>query len=94
MYESLDREIIVNSFFHSQTIRFIKMAPRYFKMIEPILKEYNVPDDFKYLALAESGFDPKIVSPAGAVGFWQLMKGTAKDYGLEVSSEIDERYHM
>ncbi len=94
VYESLDREIIVNSFFHSQTIRFIKMAPRYFEMIEPILKEYEVPEDFKYLALAESGFDPKIVSPAGAVGFWQFMKGTARDYGLEVSGEIDERYHI
>lgn len=94
VYESLDREVIVNSFFHSQTIRFIKLAPRYFKMIEPILKKYEIPEDFKYLALAESGFDPKIVSPAGAVGLWQLMKGTAQDYGLEVNNEIDERYHI
>lgn len=92
--ESLDRELIVNTFFHSQTFRFIKLAPRYFSVIEPILKKNNIPDDFKYLALAESGFDPRAVSPAGAVGLWQLMEGTARDYGLEVNKEVDERYHI
>jgi membrane-bound lytic murein transglycosylase D len=92
--ESLDRELIVNSYFHSQTIRFIKLSPRYFPIIEPILKKYNIPDDFKYLALAESGFDPRAVSPANAVGIWQLLAGTAKDYGLEVNNEVDERYHI
>lgn len=92
--ESLDRELIVNSYFHSQTIRFIKLSPRYFSIIEPILKKNNIPDDFKYLALAESGFDPRAVSPAGAVGIWQLLAGTAKDYGLEVNNEVDERYHI
>lgn len=94
VHESLDRELLVNSYFHSQTLRYIKMAPRYFSMIEPILKEDSIPDDFKYLALAESGFDPTVVSPAGAVGFWQFMKGTARDYGLEVTSEVDERYNI
>jgi len=94
VYESLDRELLVNSYFHSQTLRYLKMAPRFFSMIEPILKEDSIPDDFKYLALAESGFDPTIVSPAGAVGFWQFMKGTARDYGLEVDGEIDERYNI
>lgn len=92
--ESLDRELLVNSYFHSQTLRFIKMAPRFFTIIEPILKEDSIPEDFKYLALAESGFDPRAVSPAGAVGFWQFMKGTARDYGLEVNDEVDERYHI
>lgn len=92
--ESLDREIIVNTFFHSQTLRFIKLAPRYFSIIEPLLKENNIPDDFKYLALAESGFDPKALSPAGAAGIWQFMKGTAKEYGLEVNSYCDERYNI
>ncbi len=92
--ESLDREMLVNSYYHSQTIRFLKLAPRFFPMIEPILKADTIPDDFKYLALAESGFDPRAVSPAGAVGFWQFMKGTATDYGLEVNTEVDERYHI
>ncbi len=92
--EALDRELLSNAYFHSQTIRYIKLAPRYFQVIEPILKEKGVPDDFKYLALAESGFNPRAVSPASAVGFWQFLDGTAKEYGLEVNSEVDERYNI
>jgi hypothetical protein len=92
--EALDRELLSNAYFHSQTIRYIKLAPRYFKIIEPILREKGVPDDFKYLAVAESGLNPRAVSPAGAVGFWQFLSGTAKDFGLEVNGEIDERYNI
>ena len=92
--EALDRELLSNAYFHSQTIRYIKLAPRYFSVIEPILRENGIPEDFKYLALAESGFNPRAVSPASAVGFWQFLKGTAQDYGLEVNSEVDERYHV
>lgn len=92
--ESLDRELLVNSYFHSQTIRYIKMAPRYFSIIEPILKENGVPDDFKYLAVAESGFNPRAVSPSNAVGLWQFLRGTALENGLEINNEIDERYHI
>jgi membrane-bound lytic murein transglycosylase D len=92
--ESLDRELLVNSYFHSQTLRFLKMAPRYFSLIEPILQEKGIPSDFKYLALAESGFNPRAVSPARAVGMWQFLAGTAQEYGLEVTSEVDERYHI
>lgn len=92
--EALDRELIVNSYFHSQTIRLIKMAPRYFTIIEPILEEEGIPEDFKYLAVAESGLDPRAESYAGAIGFWQFMRGTAHDYGLEVTAEVDERYHV
>lgn len=92
--EALDRELLSNAYFHSQTIRYIKLAPRYFSIIEPILKENGIPDDFKYLAVAESGFNPRAVSPANAVGFWQFLKGTAQDYGLEVNGEVDERYHV
>lgn len=92
--EALDRELLSNAYFHSQTIRYIKLAPRYFPVIEPILKERGIPDDFKYLALAESGFNPRAVSPAGAVGFWQFLKGTGQQYGLEINNEIDERYHI
>ena len=91
--EALDRELLSNTYFHSQTIRLIKLANRYFPQIEPVLKKNLVPDDFKYLALAESGLS-QAVSPAKAVGFWQLMKGTALEYGLEVGSEVDERYHV
>jgi hypothetical protein len=92
--EALDRELLSNAYFHSQTIRYIKLAPRYFPIIEPILKEEGIHDDFKYLAVAESGFNPRAISPARAAGFWQFMKGTAVDYGLEVNSEVDERYHI
>lgn len=91
--EALDRELLSNTYFHSQTIRLIKLANRYFPLIEPVLKKNLVPDDFKYLTLAESGLS-QAVSPAKAVGFWQLMKGTALEYGLEVGSEVDERYHV
>jgi hypothetical protein len=91
--ESLDRELLSNTYFHSQTIRLIKLSNRYFPLIEPILRENLVPDDFKYLAVAESGLS-QAVSPVKAVGFWQLMKGTAQDYGLEVGAEVDERYHV
>ena len=92
--ESLDRELLSNAYFHSQTIRYIKMAPRYFSVIEPILKKEGIPDDFKYLAVAESGLNPRAVSPVRAIGFWQFMKGTALQYGLEVNSEVDERYNV
>jgi hypothetical protein len=91
--EGLDRELLSNTYFHSQTIRLIKLANRYFPQIEPVLKANLVPDDFKYLAVAESGLT-QAVSPAKAVGFWQLMKGTALDYGLVVNAEVDERYHV
>jgi len=92
--EALDRELISNAYFHSQTIRLIKMAPRYFPVIEPILKSRGVPDDFKYLAMAESALNLRAASPAGAVGFWQFLQSTGKEYGLEINAEIDERYHL
>ena len=91
--ESLEREMTVNTYWHSSSILLIKRAHRWFPMIEPILKKYGVPNDFKYLAVAESGLT-NIVSPAGATGFWQIMKGTAKEYDLEVNSGVDERYHV
>lgn len=93
VYEALDRELLSNVYFHSQTIRLIKLANRYFTIIEPILEEHGVPEDFKYLAVAESGL-ANVVSSAQAVGFWQIRKGTATEYGLEVNGEIDERYNL
>jgi len=91
--EALEREILVNTFWQSNTLLMIKRAWRYFPVIEPILKENNIPDDFKYLALIESGFD-NVVSPAGAAGFWQFLKSTAKSYNLEITEEVDERYNL
>ena len=92
--ENLDREILSTVYFHSQTIRYIKNAPRYFSIIEPILKSNGIPEDFKYLCVAESGFDVRAVSPAKAVGLWQIIESAAKESGLEVNSEVDERYHI
>jgi membrane-bound lytic murein transglycosylase D len=91
--EGLERELLINAYWHSQTLMLIKRSARYFGTIEPILKKYGIPDDFKFLALAESGFT-NTVSPAGAVGFWQFISATGKDYGLEINSEVDERYHL
>lgn len=91
--EALEREMLVNSFYHSQTILLIKRANRFFPEIESILKAQGIPDDFKYLAVAESGLE-NVVSPKKAVGFWQILEGTAKDYGLEINEEVDERYHI
>jgi membrane-bound lytic murein transglycosylase D len=94
IFESLDREILVNTYFHSQTIRFIKLAPRYFSIIDPILKTQGLPGDFRYLMVAESNLSPRALSPKGAAGMWQFMKPTAIEYGLEVNAEVDERYHI
>lgn len=91
--ERLDRELLRNAYYHSSTLLNIKKAARFFPYIEETLAKNNVPDDFKYLAVAESDLS-NAVSPAGAKGFWQLMKGTARDYGLEVNAEVDERYHL
>lgn len=93
VYERMDRELLVNTYWQSNGLLLIKRAHKYFPIIEPILAEYGVPDDFKYLAIAESGLQD-VVSPAGATGFWQLMEATAKGYGLEVNHEVDERYNL
>jgi membrane-bound lytic murein transglycosylase D len=91
--ESLDREILANTFMHSSTILMFKRANRWFPIIEPILKKNGIPDDFKFLALAESNLS-NVVSPSGAEGYWQFLKGTAPKFGLEVSEEVDERYNV
>lgn len=91
--ESLDRELHVNTYWHSQTVLLIKRANRFFPIIEPILEEKGLPNDFKYLAVAESALT-HAVSPAGAVGFWQILEGTGKELGLEINDEVDERYHI
>ena len=91
--ERIDRELLVNTYWQSNGLLFFKRSNKYFPIIEPILKKYGVPDDFKYLALIESGLQ-NVTSPAGAKGFWQLMPKTAKEYNLEVNSNVDERYNL
>lgn len=91
--ERLDRELTVNSYWHSSTVLNIKTAARFFPIIEKILEENGVPEDFKYLAVAESGLR-NVSSPAGAKGVWQFVKNTGTYYGLEINSEVDERYHL
>jgi membrane-bound lytic murein transglycosylase D len=91
--ESLEREIIITAYRHSSTILIIKRATRYFPLIEKILKEYHIPDDFKYLAVAESDLS-NMVSPVGATGFWQIMAETGREEGMEINQEVDERYNI
>ena len=93
VHERIDRELLVNTYWQSNGLLFLKRANKYFPIIEPILRKNNIPDDFKYLALIESGLQ-NITSPAGAKGFWQLMPKTAREYGLEVNSNVDERYNL
>lgn len=93
MRKRFDREILVNTYWQSNALLLFKRAHEYFPLIEPILADNGVPDDFKYLAVIESGLE-QVVSPAGATGFWQFMRSTAKEYGLEVNSNVDERYHI
>ena len=92
--ERLDREILAFTYSHTNTLLIIKRANRLFPIVEPILKEYGVPDDFKYLMIIESNGDFEARSPAGAAGLWQFMEGTGREFDLEVNKEIDERYHI
>lgn len=91
--EALDRELLVNVYWQSNLLLLIKRAYRYFPIIEPILKTNGLPDDFKYLAVIESGLC-NVVSPANAAGIWQFIKTTGLNYQLEINDEVDERYHL
>jgi len=93
VYERMDRELHVNTYWQSNTLIYAKRANKYFPMIEKILAENGVPDDFKYLALIESGLR-NVTSPAGAKGFWQIMKTTGREMKLEINANVDERYHL
>ena len=92
--ERMDRELMSFTYMHSTTMLMVKRANRYFPVIEPILKANGLPDDFKYLAVIESNLNPLAKSPAGAAGLWQFMPATGREFGLEVNSNIDERYHI
>ena len=91
--ERYEREILSVCYFHSNTMLLVKRSARWFPVIEPILKKYGIPDDFKYLCVAESTLT-NAISPAGAVGFWQFMEATGKEYGLEINNEVDMRYNV
>ena len=91
--ERIDRELLVNTYWQSNGLLLFKRTHKYFPIIEPILKKNGIPNDFKYLAVIESGLQ-NVTSPAGAKGFWQIMKTTAKENGLEVNANVDERYHL
>ncbi len=93
VYEALERELLVNTYYQSQTVLLHKRANRWFPVIEPILKKNGIPDDMKYLAIAESGLT-NAVSPQKASGFWQIMAITANHYELEISEDVDERFNV
>ena len=91
--ERMDRELLVNTYWQSNGLLMFKRANKYFPIIEPILEKYGIPNDFKYLAVIESGLQ-NVTSPAGARGVWQIMKATGRENGLEINDNVDERYHL
>jgi hypothetical protein len=91
--ERLDRELLVNTYWQSNGLLIFKRANKFFPIIEPLLKKHGLPDDFKYLAVAESALENNR-SPAGAAGFWHFLKGTGREYGLEINDYVDERYNL
>ncbi len=93
VYERIDRELLVNTYWQSNGLLMFKRTHKFFPIIEPILARNGIPDDFKYLALIESGLQ-NVTSPSGAKGFWQIMKATGREFGLEVNDNVDERYHL
>ncbi len=91
--ERIDRELLINTYWQSNALLWFKRTHKYFPIIEPILMEKGVPDDFKYLAVIESDLR-NVTSPVGAKGMWQMLKGAAQENGLEVNTNVDERYHL
>ena len=91
--ERMDRELLVNTYWQSNGLLLLKRANKYFPILEPLLKKYGLPDDFKYLAVAESALIDE-TSSAGAAGMWHFMKATGKEYGLEINRNVDERYNI
>ena len=91
--ERLERELLVNSYLHSSTILMLKRTTRWFPVMEPLMEQYGLPEDFKYLAMIESSLT-NAVSPSKAVGFWQFLESTGREYGLEINKEVDMRYNV
>ncbi len=93
VHEAMERELVINTYWQSQSLLLHKRANRWFSIIEPVLKKNNIPEDFKYIALIESQLT-NVVSPQGATGFWQIIEPTANGYGMEISEDVDERYNV
>ena len=91
--ERLERELLINTYRHSTTILQLKRTTRWFPVMEPLMEQYGLPEDFKYLAMIESELT-NAVSPSKAVGFWQFLESTGKEYGLEINKEVDMRYNV
>ena len=94
VHENFDRELSSFTYLHSTTMLLLKRANRFFPIVEPILRENGIPDDFKYLAVIESNLDVRATSSARAVGLWQFLESTGKQYGLTVTPTVDERRHV
>ena len=94
LYERMDRELITFTYSHTNSTLMLKRAEKIFAQVVPILKQQGVPEDLKYLMAIESNLDPKALSTAGAAGLWQFMRATGQGYGLEVGTEVDERYNI
>ena len=92
--EKLDREVLVNTYLHGSQLYILKLSGRYFPIIEERLKANGVPDDLKYVCVAESSLQQNAWSGVGAASFWQFMKDTGPKYGLEINEEVDERFHV
>lgn len=93
IFERLDRELLVNTYWQSNALLLMKRANKFFPLIEPLLKKYNLPDDFKYLCVAESALI-QVPSHKGAAGYWHFLRATGRQYGLEVNDNVDERYNL
>ena len=94
MWERLDRELTAMTYTHGNTLLVLKRANRYFPVMKPILRSEGIPEDLVYLAAIESTLNPRALSPAKAAGMWQFIPSTAKEYGLEVGTDVDERYDI
>jgi len=94
LYERMDRELITFTYGHTNSMLMLRRAERIFRQVVPILEKNGIPEDLKYLMAIESNLDPKSLSTAGAAGLWQFLKATGQQYGLEVGTEVDERYHI
>ncbi|MCU7547699.1 lytic transglycosylase domain-containing protein [Chitinophagaceae bacterium LB-8] len=92
--ERFDRELLFNSYSQANILYILKLANRYFPVIEERLKANGVPDDFKYMAVAESNLQSGARSRSGAIGFWQFMSDTAPEYNMPVNNQVDFRYDV
>jgi membrane-bound lytic murein transglycosylase D len=92
--ERLEKELLLTLWDRPQVVLWIKRSTRFFPIIEKMLRENNMPEDLKYIAIAESALRPHAGSKKGAIGFWQFMKATGRKYGLSINAEKDERRNI